>query len=520
MTEATQPPAPGAQTGPAGAPPIDPKDARSIIFGLMVVLLLAALDQTIVSTAMPTIGRALGDIEHLPWMVTAYLLSSTVVTPLYGKLADIIGRRTTLLMAIGIFLAGSLLCSLSPSMYVLIAARAVQGLGGGGLMSLVQTVISDIVTLKERGRIQGLFAAVFTSSSIGGPILGGVMSDHLGWQSIFWVNLPVGALALWIVYKGLLKLPRYERAHKIDWLGAILMAIAALVLMVGINTRGAQIMGVPVWAAYVVSVVFWLLFALRLRMAEEPLIPTGILKNATIVRGILVATLGMGALMSVGAYNPLYIQLIYHLTPSNAGLVTTPLSLGIIGGSIASGQFMSRSKNGNYKLLPMIGLLLGTLIYAALALSPGRLPLWGYIGSLVVANLGVGATFPVTTIIIQAVVERHQMGTATGVMNFFRSLGGALMVAVFGAILFGELHVLLGNAFNGALDAKTFDHVANPARIYQPIFIGASVAMGLAFLILTSMKRVSLRGRDAPTVAKDIEEAAPQLDLEGADFSE
>lgn len=285
----------------ASAPPLDPKDVRSIIIGLMVVLLLAALDQTIVSTALPTIGRALNDVQHLPWMVTAYLLSSTVVTPLYGKLADIIGRRTTLLMAIGMFLLGSLLCSLSPNMLFLIAARAIQGLGGGGLMSLVQTVISDVVTIKERGRIQGMFAAVFTSSSLGGPILGGVLAEHFGWQSIFWVNLPVGVLALWIVYRGLMKLPRYERAHRIDWAGAGLMAVAAVVLMLAINTRGAAIMGVPVWAAYIVSGVFWLLFALRLRLAAEPLIPTDILKNGIVVRAILVATLSMGTLMSVGA---------------------------------------------------------------------------------------------------------------------------------------------------------------------------------------------------------------------------
>lgn len=292
------------QTIAAAAPAMDSKDVQRIIIGLMAVLLLAALDQTIVSTALPTIGRELGDVQHLPWMVTAYLLSSTVVTPLYGKLADIIGRRTTLLMAIGIFLFGSLLCSLSPNMYVLIAARAVQGLGGGGLMSLVQTVISDIVTAKERGRIQGVFAAVFTASSLGGPILGGVLSEHLGWQSIFWVNLPVGAVALWIVSRGLMKLPRYERPHRIDWLGALLMATAAIVLLLAINTRGAAVMGVPLWAVYIVSSAFWVLFALRLRTAAEPLIPTGILKDGVIVRAILVlladAGIGRGGLLHYG----------------------------------------------------------------------------------------------------------------------------------------------------------------------------------------------------------------------------
>ncbi len=507
-----------AQAAPSALHSMNPKEVRNVIIGLMMVLLLAALDQTIVSTAMPTIGRELGDIEHLPWMVTAYLLSSTVVTPLYGKLADIIGRRSSLLIAICVFLAGSLLCSLSPNMFVLIAARAVQGLGGGGLMSLVQTVISDIVTPKERGRIQGMFAAVFTSSSLGGPILGGVMSEHLGWPSIFWINLPVGAVALWIVYTGLAKLPRYERPHKIDWLGAILMAVAAISLMLGINTRGGVILGQPSWIAYVVSGVFWLLFGLRLRFAAEPLIPTGILKNGIIVRAILVGTLGMGALMSVGAYNPLYIQLIFHLSATASGLAMTPLSLGVVAGSILSGQMMARSKTGKYKALPMAGLFIGTVMYTLLIFIGEHLPLWGYIGCLVVANAAVGSTFPVTTVVVQNTVERHQMGTATGVMNFFRSLGGAILVAVFGAILFNELFALLGTHFTGALTAQALDHVADPARIYRPIFAGAAVAMGLAFVLLWSMEEKPLKRPDLP-VAKAIEEASGEV-LDGADFSE
>ncbi len=498
--------------------PLDPKDVRSIIIGLMTVLLLAALDQTILAPALQTIGNALGDPEHLPWMITAYLLSSTVVTPLYGKLADIIGRRSTLLMAIGVFLAGSALCSASPNMYFLIGARAIQGLGGGGLMSLVQTVISDIVSMRERGRIQGLFAAVFGSASLGGPILGGLMSEHLGWQSIFWINLPVGAVALWIVYNGLKKLPRYERAHRIDWIGAVLMSLAAVSLILAINTRGAALFGMPSWSVYVVSVVFWLLFGLRLRTAEEPLIPTDILKNGIVVRATIVGTLCMGALMSVGAYNPLYLQLIFHMLPTNSGLAIAPLSLGVILGAMAAGQFMARSKSGRYKMLPMIGLAIGTLIYIGLAVAGDRLRLWPYIGCLMVANAAVGSTFPVTTVVIQSVVERHQMGTATGVLNFFRSLGGTLLVALFGTILFHELYVLMGDRFHGVLTAAALTGVDNPARIYKPIFVGGAICLGASFLTLWTMKETPLKSREVP-VAQVIEEASGDV-LEGADFSE
>lgn len=494
-----------------------PKDISAVIIGLMMVLLLAALDQTIVSPALPTIGNALQDSQHLPWMITAYLLSSTIVTPLYGKFADIVGRRTTLLTAIAVFLGGSALCSLSPNMFFLIAARAIQGLGGGGLMSLVQTVVADIVTPKERGRIQGMFAAVFTSSSLGGPFLGGVLTERFGWQSIFWVNLPIGVIALWIVYRGLAKLPRYERSHKIDWPGAGLMAMAALSLMLAINTRGAALAGVPSWAVYIVSAVFWLLFIFRLRMAAEPLIPTDILKNGIVVRAIGIGTLSMGALMSIGAYNPLYLQLIYHLSPMQSGMAMTPLSLGVVAGSILSGQVMSRGKSGKYKALPLVGLCLGMIIYAVFAVIGDRFTLWGYIGGLVVANAAVGSIFPVTTVVVQSVVERHQVGIATGVMNFFRSLGGAILVASFGAVLFGELAGLLGGRFSGTLSADMLSGIGDPGRIYRPVFIGASLAMGAAFALLWSMKEMPLRSRDVP-VAKVIEEASGEV-LDGADFS-
>ncbi|ESQ93326.1 hypothetical protein ABAC460_01075 [Asticcacaulis sp. AC460] len=496
---------------------MDPKDIRSVIIGLMMVMLLAALDQTIVSTALPTIGRELHDIEHLPWMVTAYLLSSTVVTPLYGKLADIIGRRTTLLIAIGVFLAGSALCGMAGNLYFLIFARAVQGLGGGGLMSLVQTVIADVVTPAERGRLQGYFAAVFTASSLGGPVLGGVMSEYLGWASIFWINIPVGFLALWIVYRGLMKLPRFERPHKLDWLGAALMAIAAVTLLLALETRGSLLAGAPVWAVYAVSIVFWLLFGLRLRLAEEPLIPTEILKNGDVLRATLMSTMAMGALMGVGIYNPLYLQLTFGLSATVAGLCLAPLSLGVVTGAIASGRMMSMSKGQKYKTLPLVGLAIGTMIYAGLAVFPHSLPLWGYLGVLIVANAAVGTTFPVSIQIVQGAVERHQVGTATGVMNFFRSLGGALVVAVFGVVLFGEVYAVMGTGFTGDLSVQVLDGIENPALLFRPIFIGAAIVMGVGLAVFWTVTEKPLRAQDQP-VTQAVEAAVEPL--EGADLSD
>jgi MFS family permease len=220
------------------APPLDHAAVRSIVIGILLAMLLAALDQTIVATALPTIGRELGNPEQLPWVVTAYLLTSTAVTPLYGKLSDIHGRRLILLIGIGTFVLGSLACALAPSMGVLIVARGFQGLGGGGLISLAQTIIADVVAPKERGRYQGYIAGVFVTSSVAGPVLGGFFAEHLHWSMIFWINLPLGAVAFVMTNRVLRRLPRHERPHRVDLLGALLMVLATVTLLLALSWGG------------------------------------------------------------------------------------------------------------------------------------------------------------------------------------------------------------------------------------------------------------------------------------------
>lgn len=528
MTDAPQASAQSDAKSHAPVPSqVDPKDARTIIIGLMMVMLLAALDQTIVSPALPTIGRMLGDVEHLPWIVTTYLLAATVVTPLYGKFADIVGRRATLLFAVVVFLAGSALCGFSQSMLFLIVARGIQGLGGGGLMSLVQTVISDIVTPAERAKLQGYFAAVFTTSSLGGPVLGGIIAEKVHWSAIFWINLPVGIVALWVVYKALSKLPRFERPHTVDWLGAALMAGAAIATMLALDSMragGIGLMGfvVPVWAVFVAAGALWLLFALRLGLAAEPLIPTDILKNPTVVQSVLTATLAMGVMIGIGLYYPIFLQVIYHMSPSVSGLWLALPSLGVLTGAMAAGRIVAATKGQKYKMVPMVGLVAGTIAYGVLAATIGGLPFWGFIAVLFVGNLGIGTVLPVSTVVTQSAVERHQMGTVTGVMNFFRSLGGTLLAAVFGGVLFGGVAQLIGGPVGGDITPQILDrlsHTPHAATIYQPLFIMAAAGLAVAALILTTLKEVPLRGR-APSVAKEVEQAAPALDLEGADFSD
>src|SRR4051794_38725455 len=256
-----------ARADPAPPQPLTHLEIRSIIFGIMLAMLLAALDQTIVATAMPTIGRELGDLEHLPWIVTAYLLASTAVTPLYGKFSDTHGRRVTLLIGIATFLVGSVACALAPTMLILIVARGLQGLGGGGLISLAQTIIADIVAPKERGRYQVYIASVFVASSLLGPVLGGLFAEHLHWSVIFWMNLPLGALAFFMTNAALKRLPRHDRRHRLDLIGAVLLMIATVTLLLALNWGGVRYpwLSLEILGLVALSLLFWVLLAFRLR---------------------------------------------------------------------------------------------------------------------------------------------------------------------------------------------------------------------------------------------------------------
>src|SRR3954454_11743628 len=298
----------------------------------MVAMFLAALDQTIVATAMPTIGSDLVDFEHLPWVVTAYLLTATAVTPLYGKLADIIGRRTTLLTAIAVFVLGSAFCALAPNMLALILARGLQGLGGGGLISLAQTIVADLVSPKERARYQVYFASVFVTSSLLGPVLGGFFAEHLHWSVIFWINLPLGLLALWMSNAALKRLPRHDRPHSLDLLGAALMVAGTVSFMLCLNWAGVRYawLSPQVLGVLAASAVLWVLFVLRLRHAPEPLIPPTIFRNPVVRMGTLSACFGMGTFIGLTIFVPVYFESVRGLSSSTSGLALMPLMVGTV----------------------------------------------------------------------------------------------------------------------------------------------------------------------------------------------
>jgi EmrB/QacA subfamily drug resistance transporter len=446
-----------------------------IIAGILLAMLLSALDQTIVVTAMPTIGRELGDTASLPWVITAYLLASTAVTPLYGKVSDIIGRRISLLFAISVFVIGSVACAIAPSMIFLIAARGLQGLGGGGLISLAQTIIADIVSPKERPRYQVYVASVFATSSVAGPLLGGVFAEHLHWSIIFWINLPLGLVAFLMVNGLLKKLPRHERPHQLDFLGAGLMVLATVTLLLALNWGGLKYSwgSMEIISLLAGSIALWFLFVLRQSTAVEPFIPIEILRNPIVSYGIATACLGMGVFIGLSAYLPIYLETAYGLTAGHSGFGLIPYMVGTVFGATLSSRVMAHFVH--YKRFPMIGMLVASAGLAILALTPHGVSLTTFEIMLPCISVGLGSLLPITTVSVQNAVKSHQMGTATGTMNFFRSLGGALIVAGFGAILFAQLH---------NTDATS---------AFRPLFGVASFALFLSFLFFLKMPEKALR---------------------------
>jgi EmrB/QacA subfamily drug resistance transporter len=468
--------------------PLSHEEVRRIIIGVMVALFLAALDQTIVAPALPTIGRELGDFSSLAWVVTAYLVSATAVAPLYGKLSDIHGRRAVVLVGISTFIAGSVACALAPNIYLLIAARAVQGLGGGGLISIAQTVVADITAPRERGRYQAYFATVFASSSLAGPLLGGLIAEYLHWSVIFWINLPIGLIAFAMTSSALRRLPRHDRWHRLDVAGALLIAAASVTLMLALNWGGDR----HAWTSpevvglLALSALFWALFLARMLTAEEPLVPRTVLKNNVVRSGATSSCFGMGTLVGLTVFLPVFFETVMGLTASQSGVALVSLTVGIVVGATYSGRAMSRLKH--YKRVPLVGLTVAIIACLGLALAGPVVPLVALEATLAVISIGVGTLLPVTTVAVQNAVAPHEMGTTTAAIGFLRQLGGALMVAAFGAIVLSGGSRTLGSAM--------------PLEIGQFRWMFAAAAIGflLALAMLILMEERPLRDRAAPEV--------------------
>jgi EmrB/QacA subfamily drug resistance transporter len=493
------------QTVPIAArPPLSQAEIRTAIVGVLLAMLLAALDQTIVATALPTIGRDLGDLAHLPWVVTVYLLASTAVTPLYGKFADSHGRRVTMLFGIIVFLVGSVACALAPTMLALILARALQGLGGGGLIALAQTVMGDLVSPRERARYQVHIASVFMTSSLVGPVLGGFFAEHLHWSVIFWINLPLGLIAFAISSRALKKLPRYDRRHELDLAGAALLVAATVSFLLALSWGGTvyRWISAPIVLLVALSAFLWLLFAWRMRTAREPLIPADVLNNPVVRMGTLAACFGMGTYIGLTIYLPVYFEAVLRLSASASGLALIPLMVGTVIGATFSGRAMMRFER--YKRLPLAGLSFATAGMLLLALQAEHLSLAAIEVVLGLLSMGLGTLLPVATVSIQNAVMPHQLGTATGTANFLRSLGGAFVVAIFGAIVLGTSG--LGSHLRGLdnLAAAAAQGGIDLSSVFRWVFAAAAAGFAFALLFLWRMEERPLRGAVPPA------EAAPE----------
>jgi EmrB/QacA subfamily drug resistance transporter len=493
-----------------------------IFAALMLGMLLAALDQTIVSTALPTIVGDLGGLSHLSWVVTSYLLATTASTPLYGKLGDMYGRKRVFQAAIVIFLAGSMLSGLSQSLGELIAFRALQGVGAGGLMVGAQAIIGDIVPPRERGRYMGLIGAVFAVASVAGPLLGGFFVDNLSWRWVFYVNMPIGAIALTVVALKL-HLPRRRTDHQVDYLGAALLtaAVSSIILLttwggneyawgsppiLGLGALGLMLLGAFVWQE---------------RRAEEPIIALGLFSSRVFtVASALAFLVGLGMFGTI-IFIPLYLQLVYGASATSSGLRMLPLIAGLLVASIASGRTISRI--GRYRPFPIAGTFIVTVGMFLLSLLAVSTPSWVASVYMLVVGLGLGLVMQVLVLAVQNDATPQTMGVATAASTFFRSVGGSFGVAIFGTIFAGRLagqfrhlptsvtsHLnLSGGVHLDPAQAKRLPPVAHDAFLHafanalHGVFLWGLGFMAVAFLLSWALREVPLREHNQPTDEPD-----------------
>lgn len=460
-----------------------------VFIGVMLAMLLGSIDQTIIAPALPSIGRSLNDTENLSWVVTIYLLTGTAVVPLYGKLADIYGRRIVLMTGLIIFMISSVAAALAPNMTVLIIARALQGIGGGGLISLVQTIVADVVSPRERGRYMGYFVTVSVGMSVGGPVIGGLLTQYIHWSMIFWINIPIGLVALWMSDRTLRQLPIYSRPHKLDIVGAALMMAASIVLLLALSWGGVRYhwFSAPIAALVAGSFVLWVIFAWRLMTAAEPFLPLHNLRNPIVRNGILARGFAQGALAGLTIFLPLYFEVARHVSVAQAGFALIPL----MGGMVTAGQMTGRLcvAYDHYKMFPLISLPVSTAVLLVFAIWPTELPLWSMYALLALLGMGFGPLMPVSTVMVQNAVPSHEMGITTSALNFSRSFGGALFVALFGAIL-------LGGAGGEGMSIATLMRGSAGVEfgaIFRYVFLAAAAGVLVAIALMAITEEVPLR---------------------------
>ena len=485
------------------APPLAPRvalsqrEVRTILLSLLLTMFLAALDQTIVATALPTIGRHFQDVSSLSWVITAYLLASTAVAPVFGSLSDIYGRRAMIVVSLGLFVAGSVLCAVAPTMSVLILGRALQGLGGGGIMPVVQTVISDLVTPRERGQYQAYFSGVWMLAGIGGPVLGGIFAEHLHWSMIFWINVPLAMASLTLLLPRLGKIPMHHRMRKVDWLGGVLLMASAVCLMLVLTWGGHRFawLSPTVLAMTGTGVALALFFLWQERRVEEPFLRMSLISGTVVPYGLIGGGCALGAMIGLTVHLPLYYEAVYHLTASQAGLGLIPLAAISTLGAAVAGRAMARVRH--YKRVPIVGALVATLAGAVMTLTtPG---LWSLLALLSIFGIGLGTVFPTTVVSVQNAVERSQVGMVTGAMNFFRAMMSSFTVAAFSAILLMALGADISLAGGNGGPVGSISE-ADMVAAFRYVFGAATIMLAATALAMMAMEERPLAGPSSRSV--------------------
>jgi EmrB/QacA subfamily drug resistance transporter len=412
------------------------RERRIIVVSMMVPVFIGSVDQSILATSLPTIGRALGDVHDLPWLITSFLIAATALTPLYGKFADIHGRRASLLIALGIYMAGSVISASSSSMLMLICGRVVQGCGGGGLTTTATMILGDIAAPRDRAKYYAYFSIAFTTAGGCGPALGGWICDHLHWSLIFLWNFPLCIIAVVLTLTMLRRLPRYERPHRLDFIGAVLIMAASTSFMLALNLGGVRYpwLSAPVLALLAGAVVLGVGFVVRLLTAIEPLIPVVILSDPTARLAMMANCFGWGSIIGLNIFLPMYLQTTLGWSATSSGLSLMVLMITLNASAGLSSQLIGRVKH--YKLVPSIGLVISIVAVLALSFSVSEITPLKFEIILFLIGIGFGPTPPLSQVALQNTVPARDLGAAIGTMNFTRTLAGTILVAVFGAIVF------------------------------------------------------------------------------------